>query len=416
MEEAAPTTPSRLIVKLPLQRENPAPRISQTSSNRAVEPAEIQIIDDEGDLILTVLKAHSQQQTPLRAFKVSSKALSLASPLLKYYIANPAILLNRHSGQAESNEGSGPDGGVIPRKHLKISAKSGSVVELVLNIIHHRHDKIPMAMSIGKLHSIATFCRTYQLQDAVYTAAMHSITIMWPFDPTSAIVPIEKTAIISGCSTDKHPHANEDCPKWLSVAEVFQIDKIIWECMQNLVFHGLADLGDNFVPDGRQARQIPVYSHKHRGYLHHGLPYFTKIWAQRTMLIDGLFNTLAAKDSAFTQAANKCEFLCQGSKDRAAQSACDSFQVREIIKLKAALGIPDGLFTRPYLDNHTLDEIFEVFRRLEPCEPSFIGSVYGKQGEHAECEMSLYFSRVIKRLEEGWYKEAWRQSPVHRIY
>ncbi|KAF3147385.1 hypothetical protein TWF594_002609 [Orbilia oligospora] len=167
MEEAAPTTPSRLIVKLPLQRENPAPRISQTSSNRAVEPAEVQIIDDEGDLILTVLKAHSQQQTPLRAFKVSSKALSLASPLLKYYIANPAILLNRHSGQAESNEGSGPDGGVTPRKHLKISAKSGSVVELVLNIIHHRHDKIPMAMSIGKLHSIATFCRTYQLQDAV---------------------------------------------------------------------------------------------------------------------------------------------------------------------------------------------------------------------------------------------------------
>ncbi|KAF3287585.1 hypothetical protein TWF970_007300 [Orbilia oligospora] len=82
MEEVAPTTSSRLIVKLPLQRENPAPRSSQTLSIRGVEAAEIQIIDDEGDLILTVLKAHSQQQTPLRTFKVSSKALSLASPLL----------------------------------------------------------------------------------------------------------------------------------------------------------------------------------------------------------------------------------------------------------------------------------------------------------------------------------------------
>ncbi|KAK6513672.1 hypothetical protein TWF506_008111 [Arthrobotrys conoides] len=302
---------------------------------------------------------------------------------------------NHHSPGAETKEEPSQSDGVTLQKQLNVYAGSGSTVELVLDIIHHRPARNPKSVSIEKLHSISSFCRNYELQDTVFAAVMLYINAIQPLSLATIATP--------WCSDDKHHHMSYDCPKWLWVAEAFRIERIRWECMKNLVFHGLKDPDEDPYSGSRQNLLIPVCSPKHRGYLSRGMPYLQDIYAQRDIFIHRLINTIVSEHDALKGASIEGNFLCKGSQDLAVQRICDDRQCRQVISLKRLFDIPDDPFPRLHLDNHTLSEIFKAFRKLKSCEPDFMG----KPGQQAACKMSLYFSEAVGKFEGDILEELW---------
>lgn len=141
-------------------------KITDSFTTKNVASSTTKIIDDAGDILL-VVGLEGKDQINL---KVSSKALSLASPVFK------ALLSPKYK------EGSGSiasDG----LRHVSLPEDDPCAMELFCNIVHLRNNQISMtSMSMSSMGSIAVLCDKYDGSDALRfwsLAAIPALMGLW---------------------------------------------------------------------------------------------------------------------------------------------------------------------------------------------------------------------------------------------
>ncbi|KAK6339879.1 hypothetical protein TWF718_009268 [Orbilia javanica] len=400
MEKTGPTAPTGKKALVKLRTGNICPKILIAAPRGTLSADPVKTIDDDGDTILIMEGPHKAQISPQK-FKVSSKVLSLASPVLKTLIetGNPTSEGLTQIQQAQKSP-----------KQLSIIAESASALEVVLNVVHHKYSKNPETLAVGELHYIANICQAYQLQAPLHASIMHWINMTWPLQDGNSCITVSTRisqkipkGVVSG-----HPHMSVDCPKWLKVADVFGLENIMRECGHNLVLHGLGNTGSGGSADAQpaeQRRQIPMHPSQHRSNLSKDSQFVQEIWGERNRILTQLIDGIESKSETFRNAVVADRPVCKATIFENLQKICDIYQVGQIFKLKSKLGLPSLRF-----QNHTLAEIFEVFKSLEPFDPDNEWFVRAQKGStrdvrHADCDVSSYFVNIIKGLEEAGFRD-----------
>ncbi|KAK6523445.1 hypothetical protein TWF281_001427 [Arthrobotrys megalospora] len=369
-------------------------------------------IDNDGDIIAVVTLKDSVPPKRLGAFRASSKVLSLASPVLK-------DMLSHIEGELEWNS---KDGAALNQLDLisrdEHTLENETTAEIVLNILHHKHAYNPESVPLQTLYNISSFCYDYQLEAAVFPTVANWINMIWARSvrnacmTTPAAEPIIRT---EDGSTGKpkdhplgkvkgHPHDNSACHKWLWIAKVFRLDKIVRKCGQNAVFcssrkttSGLATLATEKTNQPSEALPRSQCMFDDAQLLLLSPKDVEAIWQQRDILIKRLMDILELKCTMFQKAVLADTTICNRENARVAKT-CDTCQMGGLFQLKAKLGP-----SPKDLDVYTLTEICTLFKTLESCESSisFLAAPSARNpNHHLDCDISRYFAQVASEVEK----------------
>lgn len=174
-------------------------------------------MDPVGDLLLELYEPDvegdvGQSSEPQCTFRVSSKVMGLASPVLHALFA-PAILQNLNDSPPVENAP------YHSRRLLRLYGDNEAALLILLHAAHLRPSLIPNNVSIDLFHQIAVVCHKYD---------MAKILLMWPRIWTHGL-----------------PRTT-DVGNWLEIAWVFQMVKLLNQITRRLILHLKID-GDQWV-------------------------------------------------------------------------------------------------------------------------------------------------------------------------
>ncbi|EPS37263.1 hypothetical protein H072_9067 [Dactylellina haptotyla CBS 200.50] len=124
-------------------------------------------IDPAGDVLIICYKPTDDGDKVLGTLRISSKVLSLASPVFGAML-EPSKNLNDSQTNLESDV-----------KRLKIQCESLDILVNVMNITHIQNQRIPATVTLIFLYDLATWCDTYQVAEALTPVINRWIEILW---------------------------------------------------------------------------------------------------------------------------------------------------------------------------------------------------------------------------------------------
>ncbi|KAF3914852.1 hypothetical protein ABW20_dc0104800 [Dactylellina cionopaga] len=328
-------------------------------------------IDSKGDAFATCYLPQDDTG-PIAVFRVSSKALTLASPILQDMIES-----------SNKEEQSTDDTSTI--KKISFNTRSFDEALIVMNIIHHQNSLNPKSITLTELHEIASFCDAYQFQDAVIPSADSWMKSIWPGPssrPIRDLVKVGTAAVAKGKQTILPLHKTEgvethcagDCVRWLWIAHVFGYRKVFEECGHAAVFN--IRMKNPAIPsfevDGIEFEP--------------GLSAFVQV-EQLVGLIEG-------KVSKFQNSMSRNTGICKAKGNTADQ--CDVYQLGKLFKLKLKLGFPDN-----ELKSQSLTEICNTFGETfrGTVDPSSSPQGYGFDGSHKNCDVFEDLQEAVCEIE-----------------
>ncbi|KAK6531966.1 hypothetical protein TWF694_003129 [Orbilia ellipsospora] len=203
-----------------------------------MEPLNIHDVDKYGDVLATCSIPDENEGEDLGTLRISSKALSLASPVLQ-------AMLDPGKGFQESkvDQASGA-------KKIRLEAETLESVLLAMNIIHHRHSKNPKELDLMQIYQLATFCDKYQLQAGVFLAIEVWSAPLWRIATSSRTYPLENYAY------------------WLWIGKVFRMKEVLEICtprlIRNIKFKHVLSLGDASLHPGMSTLTHAILNERDR--------------------------------------------------------------------------------------------------------------------------------------------------------
>ncbi|KAK6339877.1 hypothetical protein TWF718_009266 [Orbilia javanica] len=332
-----------------------------------------------GDLE-TVLVCSGGEELGKSSFITSSQAISLASPKLQSLIANERAGIEENNTSASLS--------------IDLETNSKEAGRIVLNIIHHIHDKDAESPDLKTLYDIATFCERYSLERAVYPTMTNWINLQWSQAARDSCVTLknadcskqqeraaeqEKDLDTSGKSSS-HPHASSECEKWLWIAKVFDIDRILAMCGYEAVFNCLK------LPEPHAKKSRGRYNFRKTRIPDGFDSHFKVIMRFRERMVTQLMENLDVQAERYSKAVANKEYICN-QPDTNLKKECDVWQMGILFKVKAKLDSSD---------NMTLKEICECLKDLGPEEEG---------GCHGDCNLANYFSFAASEVETADFRQ-----------
>ncbi|KAK6544103.1 hypothetical protein TWF694_000814 [Orbilia ellipsospora] len=348
-------------------------------------------VDPTGDVLATCYLPKSNTDAskdgPIGVLLLCSKALSLASPLLR------ETLKQTPTSSQISNDN-------INFKKISFITSCFDEAFMVMNIIHHQNSLNAKTLTLAELYNLALFCDAYQLQEAVLPSVDSWVKSLWPGPShcsareivatnsgvTSMVAARGKRTILPlHKTTGIESHKAADCVKWLWIAHVFGFNNITEECGHTAILNIRVSMKENlFEVDGVVFQ--PLMSVWVQEIL----------WAQREILIKQLIDSIEGKVSKFRNSMARNVRICKATSCIADQ--CDIYQLGKLFKLKLKLGYPDTK-----LKFQSLIEIYEVFRETfgTTTEPNRgHGQAYGYDVSHKGCDVFEDLQVAVQDIEQ----------------
>ncbi|EPS40642.1 hypothetical protein H072_5471 [Dactylellina haptotyla CBS 200.50] len=305
-------------------------------------------IDDTGDLLVTCYLPENKDANsgPIGVLRVCSKALSLASPLLR----------NQLRSQTYTSE----------VRKISFTASSLDEAIIVMNIVHHQNASNPGTLSLTELYNLATFCEEYQFQEAVLPSMDSWTKSLWPGPSQKPHSDLSKGGQIPDLASSKRTelplhntsfidsHAPGDCVRWLWIAHVFGIKVIIEECGHVAIYNmRMTEPSEaSFEVDGTAFHPWMV-------------PFAREtLWKKRQMLAGQLIQLIEGNVVKFQEQMPRNTSACGvpgNSETVFTADQCDLYQLGKLFKLKLKLGYP-GIELASQSLTEVCDTLAETFR------------------------------------------------------
>ncbi|KAK6339878.1 hypothetical protein TWF718_009267 [Orbilia javanica] len=293
-----------------------------------------------GDLHTTLEEYDEGSVLYKRTFLTSSHAMALASPLLRFYIDGsgaqdplPKITQNPSTGKTD-----------FPKLTL-VSPMIGAG-EMVLKIIHHKPNDFLECYSVDALRAVADFCYSYGLEKSVYPVIKSWINVQWSRDARDTCITLryangsrQQTTQGEKVFSDEphpHPHPSSVCEKWLWIARVFQVELILAECGQNVIFN-CPKISKRSI-QAAHSQLDPLERTIHRSMIQHS-EVILKSWKKIKNAIMADFKKIY---DGCRDISAKGGVICN-RVGGGAQPKCDIWQMGTIFQVKAKLDLADGM-------------------------------------------------------------------------
>ncbi|KAK6336855.1 hypothetical protein TWF718_009644 [Orbilia javanica] len=315
----------------------------------------ITVIDHAGD---TVINCCNEAGDTLENFLVSSKVISLSSPVLR-------VMLDPSKPYARSKS--------LSSEKIEIKSTLGQprFMKTILHALHYQNRQVPMEFPLQDLASLAEICDFYDLSEALKPWTLQWTLKLWASDGKSL-----------------------DLGLWCRMAIAFSDMNILDEVMVQLIKKSKKDKEGVIVPLGESC--FPCSLPK-------GLP--NTIWRKRENLLKFLIQKLDYECKKYKSIGFTDSLVCKEDQAHGTARRCDSAQLAAICKIGIALGYP-------VLDWSaiSLEEVLTVFRSAKD-DGLDIGyhksDVYRNSGDHSVCSVTgrirAAADRVSRALEDITY-------------
>ncbi|KAK6523451.1 hypothetical protein TWF281_001433 [Arthrobotrys megalospora] len=191
-------------------------------------------IDEQGNVLITCYSSGDLVEQDLGVLRVSSRAVSRASPILEDLIYHSYFPKTKQEPQIKQEPGTELPDDCRRDTEIRLMTKTLESAIVAMNIIHHNIDKLPKAMSLLQLYNLCSLCDRYKLKVVTTFAVEKWITPLWntAFAFEGGVQTSEVYRMLRNQRT--HP-LHTDLPRWLWVGYVSQHQDIRKVCTYGAV-------------------------------------------------------------------------------------------------------------------------------------------------------------------------------------
>ncbi|KAF3221090.1 hypothetical protein TWF106_006415 [Orbilia oligospora] len=307
----------------------------------------VSIIDPTGD---TVVNCCNEAGDILHGFLVSSKALSLSSPVFR-------VMLDPSKPYARSKAPSSD------KDELKLTLGQPRLIRIIFHVLHHKNKHVPIKFPLQDLAFLAEVCDFYDLSEALKPWAIQWTQHLW----VSADI----------C---------RDFGLWCRMAIAFSAVDTLDEVMIELLKTSRKDEKGVILPLGESSFPCSIPE---------TLP--SKLWLKREELLGILIKQLDKTCKAYNRITFTGFSICQADYDTARRY--DNSQLAAACKIGVALGYP-------VIDWNTvpLDETLKAFESAQDdgSEITYYKTgVSMNRGNHATCSVTGKIREIAKEVREA---------------
>ncbi|KAF3084530.1 hypothetical protein TWF706_000749 [Orbilia oligospora] len=316
------------------------------ASNMEAQREAVSIIDPTGD---TIVNCCNEAGDTLKNFLVSSKILSLSSPVF-------SVMLDPSKPYARSQAPSSD------KDELKLTLGRPRLLKIIFHALHHQNKHVPTNFPLQDLAFLAEICDFYDLSEALKPWAIQWTQHLWV-----------------------SPDTPRDFGLWCRIAIAFSAADILDEVTVELLKKFRKDDKGVVQPLGEASFPCSIPQ-----------PLPGRLWQKREELLGVLIRQLDTTCKAYKRIAFTESSVCQ--LDYGTARLCDNSQLAAVCKIGLALGYP-------VIDWNTvtLEEMLKAFESAQDngsCVKYHKTGVYMNEGNHAACSVAGKIRNVAKEVHE----------------